>query len=366
VAAVTEVMVPKRPGPRTLEDVRDKDPGAEMLYPRHVLRDAETALCAFSAAFYGTQDAYWLSEAGLRTTCVDIDQVRLDEMRSVYPPDWEFVCGDAFETWIWSRGPWDIVSLDPFTSLFERCAAELPMWCSLARQAVILGCASGQVIEAPDGWMEVRRVFRSDYGDGVEWAVFQPKGVGVTPDKVSAVLITRGDVDLDPILETLPYDDVVVWNGRERQENNPGTFGRYEAMREAKHDVIYVQDDDCVFRHHEELCAGYDPGRITAVYGHGETPDGLGDMALIHGGALVDRDVSLAAFDRYLERWPMDEGFYREADMIHGTLVPFRHLHLPYEIRLEIAQHPSRMCNQPWQRDLKHMITDRARQVRAS
>jgi len=189
--------------------------------------------------------------------------------------------------------------------------------------------------------------------------------VSITADKVSAVLITRGDVDLGPILETLPYEDVVVWDGRERDEH-PGTYGRYLAMSEARNDVIYLQDDDCIFRHHNELLTGYEPGVLTAVYGHGENPDGLDDMALVHGGAVVDRSLSLSAFDRYLERWPVDEGFYREADMIHGTLCPHKHVDLPYEIRMEIATRPSRMANQPWQRDLKHEITNRARAVRDS
>lgn len=185
----------------------------------------------------------------------------------------------------------------------------------------------------------------------------------ISASQVSACLITRGDVDLAPILETLPYDDVVVWNGSERYER-PGTYGRYLVMREAKHDIVYLQDDDCVFRHHDNLMAAYAPGRITAVYGHGDTPDGLEDVALVHGGALVDRHVSATAFARYLERWPVDNGFYREADMIHGTLCPSVQIDLPYEIRMRIAQHPSRMCNQTWQRDLKHEITGRARAVR--
>ena len=185
----------------------------------------------------------------------------------------------------------------------------------------------------------------------------------IDASKVSAVLITRGDVDLEPILASLPYDDVVIWNGRERDEQ-PGTYGRYLAMYEAQHDVVYLQDDDCVFSEHDALLGEYQPGVLTAVYGHGENPDGLEDVALVHGGAVVDRSCSLRAFDKYLAAWPVDEGFYREADMIHGTLCPSRQIQLPYEIRMEVAQRPSRMCNQPWQRDLKHEITNRARAVR--
>lgn len=180
---------------------------------------------------------------------------------------------------------------------------------------------------------------------------------------VSAVLLTRGDVDLDPIMETLPYDEVVVWDGRERDEH-PGTYGRYLAMREANHDVIYLQDDDCLFDRHDDLLAAYQPGVLTAVYGHGDNPDGLEDVALVHGGAIVDRDVSFAAFDRYLGRWPVDEGFYREADMIHGTLCPSVQPALPYAIRWDIIDRRDRMSDQPWQRDLKHAITGRARAVR--
>jgi hypothetical protein len=287
-------------------------------------------------------------------------------MRAIYPDDWIFEQADAF-TWQWDvqrlgDNQWDVVTLDPFTTHFDRCADMLDSWCRLARNVVILGMDDRE-LDVPDGWQIVQRRRRSRYNGGVWWIVLEPTGQGITPDKVTACLITRGDVSLEPILATLPYDEVLVWDARERTER-PGTFGRYQLMREAKHDVIYLQDDDCVFDRHEELMRAYNPGRITAVYGHGDTPDGYDDMALIHGGALVDRDVSLRAFDRYREVWEEDDGFYREADMIHGTLSPFTHVHLPYTIRMDIAQHPSRMCNQPWQKALKLRITDRARSVR--
>lgn len=178
---------------------------------------------------------------------------------------------------------------------------------------------------------------------------------------VTACLITRGDVDLTPILETLPYERVIVW-GPPREEL--GVFGRYAAIAEASTPYVYTQDDDCIFRRHHELLELAEPGWITAVYGHGENPDGYDDMVLVHGGAIMPRELPAAAFAAYLEHWPQDDGFYRDADMISGTISPHRHVWLPYEIRMEIAQAPNRMCNQPWQRDLKKLITDRARMVR--
>jgi hypothetical protein len=183
----------------------------------------------------------------------------------------------------------------------------------------------------------------------------------LSPDDVTACLITRGDVDLDPILETLPYKHVRIW-GPDQPEMH--VFGRYVAMFEAKTPVVYTQDDDCIFRDHEELLARYEPGRIVANYGHGDNPDGYDDMALVHGGALMDADLPARAFSRYLQRYPLDEGFLREADMINGTISPHTHTDLEFEIRMEIATRPNRMCNQPWQRDLKRKITDQARKVR--
>jgi hypothetical protein len=54
-----------------------------------------------------------------------------------------------------------------------------------------------------------------------------------------------------------------------------------------------------------------------------------------------------------------------EADFAVGVLYPsFTHVHLPFDINLEVAQHGSRLVNQPWQRDLKLKITRRARGIR--
>ena len=34
----------------------------------------------------------------------------------------------------------------------------------------------------------------------------------LSPDQVTAVIVTRGDVDLAPVLDSLIFDDVVVWD----------------------------------------------------------------------------------------------------------------------------------------------------------
>ena len=184
----------------------------------------------------------------------------------------------------------------------------------------------------------------------------------LTFDDVTACLVTRGDVDLQPILETLPYPNVVVWDNSKRPRDLK-TYGRFAAIREASTDVVFVQDDDCVFRHHADLLAEYESGVLVANWGHGADPDGLEDIALYHGGAIFDRDLPEQAFRRYLERWPADDSMLYEADFIFGCLTPHRHVVLPFEIR-DVAYNGRRMCDQPWQRDLKHEVTDRCRAIR--
>lgn len=175
---------------------------------------------------------------------------------------------------------------------------------------------------------------------------------------------TRGDVDLQPILAALPYAHVIVWSGEYDSPDCYGLYTRYAAIAHAPTPIIYTQDDDCIFQHHEALLTAYEPGRIACVYGHGDNPDGLEDIALLHGGAVMDRDLPALALARYLEHWPRDEAFMREADIIVGGLSPSWQVNLPYEIRYEIAARPNRMAHQPWQRDLKHKVAARAREIR--
>lgn len=159
---------PWRPPPRTMADIRD-DPWR---FPCEVLRGSETALCMFAAEWHGRQDAYWLAEAGLRTTCVDMNGRKLEEMRRVYPQGWEFVPGDVFE--YEPAVTFDVVTADPYTGeAMERAHALMPRWCAMANRVVIMGSTAAQPLRmAPDGWRITHVVRRADFGGGVFWTVF--------------------------------------------------------------------------------------------------------------------------------------------------------------------------------------------------
>ncbi len=179
---------------------------------------------------------------------------------------------------------------------------------------------------------------------------------------VSACLVTRGDVDMRGIIASLPYDDIVVWDNSKRQDRR--TSGRYAAIAEAKHDVVYVQDDDHILRDHEGLLEAYEPGVITVNM----SPTWIRahryyDCAMVGKGAIMDRGLPGTAIDRYLQRWPDDELFQLWPDSVVTVLNPIRHVDLEVE-ELPWGYAPNRMNRRPGFAAEKHKMLARARAIR--
>lgn len=203
---------------------------------------------------------------------------------------------------------------------------------------------------------------------GVERGTQARAGVFVTaPFDVTACLVTRGDqpVMMDRILGSLIFPRIIVWDNSERDDWK--CAGRYKAAELAATDLVYFQDDDVVVPEETQqaLLAEYDGEDCLANWGHGDNPDGYDDLPLVCGGAIVNRHAAADAIGRYATHYPLDDDFAYEADFVVGVLYRnWRHVHLPFEINMQVAQHPSRLCNQPWQRDLKLHVTNQARAVR--
>lgn len=142
-------------------------------------------------------------------------------------------------------------------------------------------------------------------------------------DNISAVIVTRGDVDLGPCLSSIVADEVIIRRGQ------GGVWPRWAAALHAKHDVIYVQDDDCVVDF-AAVIAAYDPAVVTCnmLTSHrSDYPDGV---ALVGWGAVFHRSM-LNVF----EGWEIDDLFWREADRVFTGLNPLRLIdlgvtHLPH------------------------------------
>lgn len=146
------------------------------LYPVEALRGLTTALVGFCAAFLGRQDCAWIEGAGLEAVCVDLDAERLLEMALIYPDRWAFVCDDFFDYAArrYAEGrEYDLVSLDPPTNLFERCADAVGLWCSLSRRLVVLGTGRHTTLGVPKGWQVTSVWFRSAFRGGTYWTTLE-------------------------------------------------------------------------------------------------------------------------------------------------------------------------------------------------
>ena len=186
----------------------------------------------------------------------------------------------------------------------------------------------------------------------------------IEPGNVTACLVTRGDVNMHPILESLlGYREVIVWDNSIRPDWK--VAGRYTAMLQASTDWIYLQDDDTIVPRSTQSALLYADGYdCVANWGHGKDPLGYDDLPLVCGGAIVSRWAAWEAIARYGELWPLDDSFKYEADFIIGTLYRvWRHEHLPFEIR-DVAYNGRRLADEPWQAALKHDMTTRARAIR--
>lgn len=187
---------------------------------------------------------------------------------------------------------------------------------------------------------------------------------------VSACLVTRGDVPMDPIINSLTsagIDDIVVWDNSERA--NLAVYGRYAAIDDAKHELIYVQDDDVVLD--PETVAALIEAWAVSAWAQGDylvsnmperfRHDFYEEHALVGFGAVFNRRAPAKAILKYVEFCRTSEPhrqesladgdawhswFLRTADVVFTALTPRILVDLPYADR-EFASAPNRMWRQP-------------------
>lgn len=197
---------------------------------------------------------------------------------------------------------------------------------------------------------------------------------------ISAIIVTRGDVDLSRILASLPHEwQIVVWNngtGRVSWPTHEGAvgftveapqafaFGRYRAISYADGDVIYVQDDDCVVFDHEDLVDSYEPGVISAFMPESRTD--YDDTVLVGWGALFDRDLPAQAFHRWRaagEETKSEKFRTIGADFVFPMLTPHKRIDAEHE-DLPWAHAENRTWKRPGYLAEKGAYLHRAREIR--
>lgn len=193
----------------------------------------------------------------------------------------------------------------------------------------------------------------------------------LTAADVSAVIVTRGNVDLTPVLDSLIFDDVVVYDNSARP--NVMTFGRVIAARDAEHRVIYSQDDDIVHTAEDQrrIVDAYEPGLLTGCmwqeWSDGARQqgieDGYDDLVFPGSGSISDLWLWEDAISKYLDVWPEDEFFHLWCDTIIGIICPTWQLDIRFE-PLPCADEPGRMAHMENAVALKTEAIRRAREIR--
>jgi len=95
-----------------------------------------------------------------------------------YPKGWKWLTADVFDSaplWIYNGRKYDVVSLDPFSNLFRKCAYMAHMWCQLSNRVVIMGSslATHGLVIPPRGWTKHDPLKRSDFNGGTYWTILE-------------------------------------------------------------------------------------------------------------------------------------------------------------------------------------------------
>jgi hypothetical protein len=155
--------------------------------------------------------------------------------------------------------------------------------------------------------------------------------------KVSAVIPTRGDVDLSRVVDSLRHypeiTEIIIKIG-----DTP--FNRYRGAVQAANELIYTQDDDCV-TDITPLLAAYDSAFICNAMTPEHAKSYPGEETLVGFGALFDKR-RLAVFGG----WKRDALFYRECDRVFATLNPHKTVYPKITI-LPHAYSANRLYRQP-------------------
>jgi UDP-N-acetylglucosamine 4,6-dehydratase len=159
--------------------------------------------------------------------------------------------------------------------------------------------------------------------------------------KVTAILITREKEYpklVEERLDTGFFDEIIVVT-----ECN-SIYNRYLAAAKATHQIVYVQDDDCMVNY-QELFKHYN-GQITNAMPKDfiEKYKDTG-VTLVGWGCYFPKSMLLNSFEKYIGKYGVDSHLIREADRIFTYFnQPFNTVVMPHE---DIAQTEDRMCYQP-------------------
>lgn len=128
---------------------------------------------------------------------------------------------------------------------------------------------------------------------------------------VTAVLITR-EKEYPKQIVLDGFGEVLI------RTESPSVYERYLLAKQAKNDIIYVQDDDCTLDY-RFLFSKYDGFLTNAMTRHHFNAYNGSGCTLVGWGAFFPKHM-LGVFDKYIEKYGEDAHLLREADRIFTVL----------------------------------------------
>ena len=167
--------------------------------------------------------------------------------------------------------------------------------------------------------------------------------------QISACLVSREPID-PQILKTLEgFGEVIIGDG------SRGPYGRFEAVKKAKFDIIYSQDDDCVVDI-PALMSQWD-GHFISNMKRNREAEYPGQVTLTGWGCMFRKEL-IGVLDKYTSRWGFDPLFMRECDRVFPGLNKHKNVFVDVE-NLPNAFAPNRLSCDPKHWDYLEQIKKR-------
>lgn len=143
----------------------------------------------------------------------------------------------------------------------------------------------------------------------------------ITPSQITAILITRGDIDLTPVLESLytfhpvceeGFHDVLVYDNSLNLDYK--VFSRYLAAQMVHTEYVYVQDDDCIIDLAHYPWDQVAPSHVLCNMPQAYRRNYTGRVQLVGFGAVFSKALIRPVFEEHNRNFCQDELLYLECD----------------------------------------------------
>lgn len=153
--------------------------------------------------------------------------------------------------------------------------------------------------------------------------------------KVTAILTKyKRPKELEQIIANLKkYDFIDEIHICDNTKDNLICYARYEQMRYARNDTIYIQDDDCIIEDITELYSHYNGTRLINGFKAERMHFYQGKDTILGWGAFLDRNWTYGPMARYIETYGKDYLLMREADRIFTALMNVAKMTVPVFVR---------------------------------